>query len=56
MINTAIIGRARENPPGGFAMGQAGEGTPIVLVRGLSAPGDGRAADLVRPRALDLFL
>jgi coenzyme F420-0:L-glutamate ligase / coenzyme F420-1:gamma-L-glutamate ligase len=37
-------------------MGQADEGTPIVLVRGLSyAQMEGRAADLVRPKELDLF-
>ena len=37
-------------------MGQSDEGRPVVLVRGLKQPpGDGRAADLVRPRAQDLF-
>jgi coenzyme F420-0:L-glutamate ligase/coenzyme F420-1:gamma-L-glutamate ligase len=37
-------------------MGQADEGTPIVLVRGLSYAQQGsRAADLVRPKELDLF-
>lgn len=37
-------------------MGQAGEGRPIVLVRGLPyALGDGAAADLVRPKDQDLF-
>ncbi len=37
-------------------MGQADEGTPIVLVRGLSyAQVEGRAAELVRPKELDLF-
>jgi coenzyme F420-0:L-glutamate ligase/coenzyme F420-1:gamma-L-glutamate ligase len=37
-------------------MGQADEGTPIVLVRGLSyAPAESRAAELVRPKELDLF-
>jgi coenzyme F420-0:L-glutamate ligase/coenzyme F420-1:gamma-L-glutamate ligase len=36
-------------------MGQAGEGTPIVL-RGLNLPdADGSAADLIRPREIDLF-
>ncbi len=37
-------------------MGQAAEGTPVVIVRG--APyraGEGRLADLLRPRAQDLF-
>jgi coenzyme F420-0:L-glutamate ligase/coenzyme F420-1:gamma-L-glutamate ligase len=37
-------------------MGQSDEGTPVVLVRGLKqSPGSGRAADLIRPRAQDLF-
>jgi coenzyme F420-0:L-glutamate ligase/coenzyme F420-1:gamma-L-glutamate ligase len=37
-------------------MGQAGEGTPIVLLRGLNLSGaDGSAADLIRPRDIDLF-
>ena len=37
-------------------MGQAAEGTPIVLLRGLKLPGaDGSAADLIRPRERDLF-
>ena len=37
-------------------MGQADEGTPVVLVRGLrSECHKGRAADLIRPRELDLF-
>ena len=36
--------------------GQAGEGRPIVLVRGLSfPPADGSARDLVRPREQDLY-
>jgi coenzyme F420-0:L-glutamate ligase/coenzyme F420-1:gamma-L-glutamate ligase len=37
-------------------MGQAGEGTPVALVRGLDLPGgDGSADDLLRARELDLF-
>ena len=37
-------------------MGQAGEGTPIALLRGLNLPdADGSAADLIRPRETDLF-
>jgi coenzyme F420-0:L-glutamate ligase/coenzyme F420-1:gamma-L-glutamate ligase len=35
-------------------MGQSDEGLPAVLIRGL-ATGDGRAADLIRPREIDLF-
>ena len=37
-------------------MGQADEGRPVVIVRGLArAAGDGTARDLVRDRELDLF-
>jgi coenzyme F420-0:L-glutamate ligase / coenzyme F420-1:gamma-L-glutamate ligase len=37
-------------------MGQAAEGTPVVLLRGLRLPGaDGSAADLIRARERDLF-
>lgn len=37
-------------------MGQANEGTPVVLMRGLNLPGaEGSANDLLRSRALDLF-
>lgn len=40
----------------GLVSGQGAEGRPVVLVRGLVVPaGDGRAADLVRPVALDLY-
>jgi coenzyme F420-0:L-glutamate ligase/coenzyme F420-1:gamma-L-glutamate ligase len=37
-------------------MGQADQGTPVVLIRGLNLPGaDGSSDDLIRPRELDLF-
>lgn len=40
----------------GLVTGQAAEALPVVLVRGLSLPaGDGRAADLVRPKEMDLY-
>lgn len=40
----------------GLVSGQASEGLPVVLVRGLRVPnGDGSAADLVRPVELDLY-
>lgn len=40
----------------GLAMGQAGEGTPAVLVRGATfAAGEGRLGEILRPRAGDLF-
>ncbi len=38
-------------------MGQAAEGTPAVLIRGLQLPAlEGSARDLVRPPELDLYL
>lgn len=37
-----------------LVMGKA-ERVPAAIVRGVSAPGDGRAADLVMPRERDLF-
>jgi len=37
-------------------MGQAAEGTPVILIRGLELPpGDGRAADLIRPKQMDMY-
>jgi coenzyme F420-0:L-glutamate ligase/coenzyme F420-1:gamma-L-glutamate ligase len=40
----------------GLLMGQAAEGTPVVLIRGLQLPpGQGKASDLVRPKELDLY-
>ena len=40
----------------GLLMGQGAEGLPVVLVRGLDLPTvNGRAADLVRPKELDLY-
>lgn len=40
----------------GLLMGQAAEGMPVVLVRGLHLPvTDGKAADLVRPKEMDLY-
>jgi coenzyme F420-0:L-glutamate ligase / coenzyme F420-1:gamma-L-glutamate ligase len=39
-----------------LVMGQADEGTPIVLARGVPYPrSDGSARDLLRPKELDLF-
>ena len=39
-----------------LVMGQADEGRPIILLRGLPyALGEGAAADLVRPKDQDLF-
>jgi coenzyme F420-0:L-glutamate ligase/coenzyme F420-1:gamma-L-glutamate ligase len=40
----------------GLLTGQGAEGLPVVLIRGMVVPpGDGRAADLVRPVELDLY-
>lgn len=40
----------------GLLMGQAAEGLPVVLVRGLQLPAyDGRASDLIRPKEFDLY-
>jgi coenzyme F420-0:L-glutamate ligase/coenzyme F420-1:gamma-L-glutamate ligase len=40
----------------GLVMGQAAEGVPVVLLRGLSLGSiHGKASDLVRPLALDLY-
>lgn len=40
----------------GLLMGQAGEGLPVVLLRGLKLPPqEGKAADLIRPKELDLY-
>ena len=37
-------------------MGQAAEGMPIVLIRGLGLPDiDGKAGDLIRPKSMDLY-
>lgn len=37
-------------------MGQADEGTPAVLIRGVQLPaGEGQATDLVRPKEMDLY-
>lgn len=40
----------------GLLMGQAAEGMPVVLIRGLNLPAEnGRASDLVRPKEMDLY-
>jgi coenzyme F420-0:L-glutamate ligase / coenzyme F420-1:gamma-L-glutamate ligase len=37
-------------------MGQAAEGTPIILIRGLNLPAaHGKASDLIRPKSMDLY-
>jgi coenzyme F420-0:L-glutamate ligase / coenzyme F420-1:gamma-L-glutamate ligase len=39
----------------GLIAGETVERLPVVVLRGLAVPGDGRAADLVRPPELDLY-
>lgn len=56
-LQTSELGYADEiAAAASLVMGQANEGTPVVIVRGLKtdAPA-GRAADLVRPAEKDLF-
>ncbi|MEZ5547669.1 MAG: coenzyme F420-0:L-glutamate ligase [Pseudomonadales bacterium] len=38
-----------------LVMGEAAEGTPIVLIRGLKISGTGQTSDLIRPLEEDLF-
>jgi coenzyme F420-0:L-glutamate ligase/coenzyme F420-1:gamma-L-glutamate ligase len=56
-LETSELGLADEvAAAASLMMGQANEGTPVVLVRGLRYPrAEGSAADLVRPRHMDLF-
>ncbi len=56
-LRTTEIGIADEiAAAASLLMGQAGEGTPAVLLRGLRLPKhDGSAQDLIRPREIDLF-
>lgn len=57
MLESSEVGLADEiAAAASLAMGQADEGRPMVLVRGLPAtPDGGKAVDLVRPRQQDLF-
>jgi coenzyme F420-0:L-glutamate ligase/coenzyme F420-1:gamma-L-glutamate ligase len=56
-LRTTQVGIADEiAAAASLLMGQADEGTPVALVRGLQLPeADGSANDLIRARALDLF-
>ena len=56
-LQTTDVGTADElAAAASLLMGQAAEGTPVVLIRGAaSALGEGRAVDLVRPVEMDLF-
>ena len=40
----------------GLLMGQADEGNPVILIRGLTYPtNNGTASDLIRPKEMDLY-
>lgn len=40
----------------GLLMGQAAEGNPVILIRGLTYPTiNGKASDLIRPKEMDLY-
>jgi coenzyme F420-0:L-glutamate ligase/coenzyme F420-1:gamma-L-glutamate ligase len=56
-LRTTEVGIADEiASAASLLMGQAGEGTPAVLLRGLKFPArDGSAQELIRPREIDLF-
>ena len=56
-LQTTEVGYADElAAAASLVMGQADERFPVVLARGLAFPaGDGKAADLLRPRSLDMF-
>lgn len=56
-LRTTEVGIADEiAAAASLLMGQAGEATPAVLLRGLKLPArDGSAQDLIRPREIDLF-
>jgi coenzyme F420-0:L-glutamate ligase / coenzyme F420-1:gamma-L-glutamate ligase len=57
ILRVTEIGHADEiAAAASMMMGQAAEGRPVVIVRGLGpAQRDGNAAELVRPKKLDLF-
>jgi coenzyme F420-0:L-glutamate ligase / coenzyme F420-1:gamma-L-glutamate ligase len=55
-LETTEVGWADElAAAASLMMGQAGEGRPVILVRGLVETGEGSAADLLRPKQKDLF-
>ena len=56
-LETTEVGLADElAAAASLVMGQAGEGTPVVLVRGLRyGRRDGTASELIRAREKDLF-
>jgi coenzyme F420-0:L-glutamate ligase/coenzyme F420-1:gamma-L-glutamate ligase len=56
-LETTEVGAADElAAAASLLMGQAAEGTPVVVIRGAAGVlGEGRAADLVRPVETDMF-
>jgi coenzyme F420-0:L-glutamate ligase/coenzyme F420-1:gamma-L-glutamate ligase len=56
-LQHTIVGVADEiAAAAGLLMGQASEGLPVILVRGLQLPSiEGTAQDLVRPKVMDLY-
>jgi coenzyme F420-0:L-glutamate ligase/coenzyme F420-1:gamma-L-glutamate ligase len=55
-LETTEVGWADElAAAASLMMGQAGEGRPVILVRGLVETGEGSAADLLRAKQKDLF-
>lgn len=57
LLQTSELGVADEAAAAAsLVMGQGGEGRPVVHMRGFPYPAaEGRAADLIRPRQMDLF-
>ncbi len=57
ILRVTEIGHADElAAAASLLMGQAAEGRPIVIVRGLGpSPRDGNAGELIRPKQMDLF-
>jgi coenzyme F420-0:L-glutamate ligase/coenzyme F420-1:gamma-L-glutamate ligase len=55
-LETTEVGWADElASAASLMMGQASEGRPIILVRGVMEAGNGSAADLLRPKEKDMF-
>ena len=57
LLSASELGHADEvAAAASMAMGQADEARPMVLLRGLAVSAEeGRAADLIRPKRMDLF-
>jgi coenzyme F420-0:L-glutamate ligase/coenzyme F420-1:gamma-L-glutamate ligase len=57
ILRVTEIGHADEiASAASLLMGQAAEGRPVVIVRGLGPQArEGNAAELVRPKRMDLF-